>query len=80
MARKKTRNLLWLLIIILLFLGGFFILNLSIFEKNAPQILVEDTLYTNLKSPLLVKVKDEESAVKSIKIVLKKDDNDPGVI
>ncbi|EDP6920330.1 M23 family peptidase, partial [Campylobacter upsaliensis] len=80
MARKKTRNLLWLLIIILLFLGSFFILNLSIFEKNAPQILVEDTLYTNLKSPLLVKVKDEESAVKSIKIVLKKDDNDPGVI
>ena len=80
MARKKTRNLLWLLIIILLFLGSFFILNLSIFEKNAPQILVEDTLYTNLKSPLLVKVKDEENAVKSIKIVLKKDDNDPGVI
>lgn len=80
MARKKMRNLLWLLIIILLFLGSFFILNLSIFEKNAPQIFVEDTLYTNLKSPLLVKVKDEENAVKSIKIVLKKDDNDPGVI
>ncbi|MBS4331628.1 M23 family metallopeptidase [Campylobacter vulpis] len=80
MARKKTKNLLWFLIVILLFLGSFFILNLSIFEKNAPQILVEDTLYTNLKSPLLVKVKDEESAVKSIKIVLKKDNNDTGII
>ncbi|MBS4235757.1 M23 family metallopeptidase [Campylobacter vulpis] len=80
MARKKTKNLLWFLIVILLFLGSFFVLNLSIFEKNAPQILVENTLYTNLKSPLLVKVKDEESAVKSIKIVLKKDNNDTGII
>lgn len=80
MARKKAKKLLWFLIVILLFLGSFLVLNLNIFEKNAPQILVENTLYTNLKSPLLVKVKDKENAVKSIKIVLKKDNNDTGIV
>lgn len=78
--RKKRRALLWALALIFIAVAVFFAPSLSVFERNAPQIMVDDVLYTDLKSPVLVHIKDEESGVKNIKITLKKDSNDSGVI
>ncbi|WP_375732456.1 M23 family metallopeptidase [Campylobacter hepaticus] len=58
----------------------FFISKLSIFEKNPPQILMSDVIYTNLKKPISVHIKDDESAIKNVQIILHKDDNNTMVI
>lgn len=80
MARRDGRTYLSVLTLILLVILGFFISRLSIFEKNPPQILMPDVLYTDLKKPILVHIKDEQSAIKNVQITLHKDDNTSVVI
>ncbi|MFQ6342957.1 M23 family metallopeptidase [Campylobacter sp. VTCC 70190] len=80
MARRDGRTYLSVLTLILLVILGFFISKLSIFEKNPPQILMPDVLYTDLKKPILVHIKDEQSAIKNVQITLHKDDNTSVVI
>ncbi|QWU79511.1 M23 family peptidase [Campylobacter novaezeelandiae] len=78
--RGKRKNFLFILILVFIALFGYFLNNLSIFEKNKPEIFVNDIVYSNLKNPILIRVKDDESGLKNIKITLKKDSNDPGII
>lgn len=75
---KKSKSI--GLMLILIAMAVFFASNLSIFERNSPQILVDDVLYTDLKTPIWVRIKDEESGMKNIKITLKKSANDPGTV
>jgi len=75
MARKKGKIYLLVLVLFVLFLSGFLLNSLSIFEKNAPQILVEDLIYNNGKDPILIRAKDTQSGIKSVKISLRKDHN-----
>lgn len=58
----------------------FFISRLSIFEKNPPQILMPDVVYTDLKKPILVHIKDDESSIKNVQIILHKDDNTSAMV
>ncbi|MPV79927.1 peptidoglycan DD-metalloendopeptidase family protein [Campylobacter hepaticus] len=78
MSRKKTK--IYLFILFLMIILFFFISKLSIFEKNPPQILMSDVIYTNLKKPISVHIKDDESAIKNVQIILHKDDNNTMVI
>ncbi len=78
MVRDKGKTYLFFLILIAILI--FFILKLSIFEKNPPQILMPDILYTNLKEPISVHVKDNESAIKNVQIILHKDYNGNGKV
>lgn len=80
MVRKRRKSYLFLIFIIFIVLLGYFLSKLSIFERNAPEILVNDVIYNNLKNPILVNVKDSQSGIKNVKIILKKDTNDNGVI
>ncbi|OPA71594.1 peptidase M23 [Campylobacter pinnipediorum subsp. caledonicus] len=55
-------------LILFLVLGcSWYILTSKEFEKNAPQILIQDKIYWNLKTPLNVKFKDD-SGVKFLRI------------
>ncbi|MCZ0771627.1 M23 family metallopeptidase [Campylobacter hepaticus] len=78
MIGKKTK--IYLFILFLMIILFFFISKLSIFEKNPPQILMSDVIYTNLKKPISVHIKDDESAIKNVQIILHKDDNNTMVI
>ncbi|MBM0636515.1 M23 family metallopeptidase [Campylobacter sp. VicNov18] len=80
MIRKKGKIYLFILFVFLIIILIFSILKLSIFEKNPPQILMPDIIYTNLKKPILVHVKDDESAIKNVQIILHKDNNNTMVI
>lgn len=53
---------------------------LKIFEKEAPQIYIQDIIYTNFKEPLPVRFVDELSGISSVKITLKKDSKDDGIV
>ncbi|TEY14533.1 M23 family peptidase, partial [Campylobacter sp. CH185] len=75
MAKRKGKTYLSVLILVLIVILIFFISRLSIFEKNPPQILMPDVVYTDLKKPILVHVKDDESSIKNVQIILHKDDN-----
>ncbi|AQW86505.1 zinc metallopeptidase, M23 family [Campylobacter pinnipediorum subsp. caledonicus] len=55
-------------LILFLVLGcSWYILTSKEFEKNAPQILIKDKIYWNLKTPLNVKFKDD-SGIKFLRI------------
>ena len=75
--RKKINNIIILaLIVVAVGLG----IQLQVFERNAPVIYIQDTIYTNLQEPLPVRITDEISGIKKVKITLKKDAKDAGVI
>lgn len=75
--RKKINNIIILaLIVVAVGLG----IQLQVFERSAPVIYIQDTIYTNLQEPLPVRIIDEISGIKKVKITLKKDAKDAGVI
>ena len=75
--RKKINNIIILaLIVVAVGLG----IQLQVFERSAPVIYIQDTIYTNLQEPLPVRITDEISGIKKVKITLKKDAKDAGVI
>ena len=76
MARKKSKAYVYFLVLIIILLPLFFLSKLSIFEKNPPQILVPGILYSNLKNPISIRVKDDENSLKSVEILLFKDNNE----
>lgn len=80
MARKKGNFYLFFIIFILLIVLIFFASKMSIFEKNPPQILMPDVIYTDLKKPILVHIKDDESSIKNVQIILQKEGNNTGMM
>ncbi|MBK1971382.1 M23 family metallopeptidase [Campylobacter sp. TTU_617] len=78
--KRKGKKFLFIFVLVFVVLLGYFLSSLSIFEKNKPEIFVNDVIYSNLKDPISVRVKDNESGLKSIKITLKKDSNDSGIV
>ncbi|HHS6725204.1 TPA: M23 family metallopeptidase [Campylobacter jejuni] len=80
MAKRKGKTYLSVLILVLIAILIFFISRLSIFEKNPPQILMPDVVYTDLKKPILVHIKDDESSIKNVQIILHKDDNTSAMV
>ena len=70
--RKKSNNSSFGLMLILSMIigGGIYVYFSSTFERNAPQVTLDNNGYWNLKTPLKVKI-DDESGVKSYKIRLK---------
>lgn len=79
-AKKKKKKYI-VLIFILAFIGAIFMLNkFDSFEKDAPIIYSEDVIYYNLKNPINLRVADEKSKLSSLKLTLKKDQNDSGVV
>lgn len=76
--RKKGKF--YLLVLVLLAVFGFFVGNLSIFERNAPEILSGDVVYNNPKNPILLHIRDNQSGLRKVKITLKRDGNDVGLI
>jgi len=71
MRRKKNNLGTTLLIVVFLAVAGgvVYLANSPMFERNAPQIDVPDTLYWNLKKPISIRLKDE-SGIRSYTIVL----------
>ncbi|QKF92784.1 M23 family metallopeptidase [Campylobacter sp. CCUG 57310] len=76
--RRRGRNsnfIAYGIIVVLLAVSGFLLFTSNTFEREAPQIGIEDEIYWNLKSPLQVKITDNV-AVKSVKIVMNDGAND----
>ena len=74
---KKTRNI---IIIAALALLIVLCVRFNAFEREVPVLYVQDTIYTNLQEPLALRMTDELSGIKRVKIVLKKGANDGGVV
>lgn len=55
--------------------GGIYIYFSSMFERNTPTIVIEHSEYWNLKTSLNIKI-DDESGVKSYKVVMKSGDEE----
>ncbi len=68
---KKSKKGLYTVILILfaLFAGGYFLFTSQAFERQKPQILISDTIYWNLKSPLKFTIEDN-SGIKSYRVVM----------
>jgi len=79
-ARKNNKKYLFLVFVVL-FIGLVFTLfKLDKLEKQAPVIYINDTIYYNLKEPLSLRVADELSLISSLKITVKKEPNENGVV
>nr|WP_226997044.1 M23 family metallopeptidase [Campylobacter pinnipediorum] len=67
-------------LILFLVLGcSWYILTSKEFEKNAPQILIQDKIYWNLKTPLNVKFKDD-SGIKFLRISMSDGQNNINIL
>lgn len=79
MARRKSKykNIIIFAVIVV---AVALCVQLKIFEKEAPQIYMQDIIYTNFKEPLPVRIVDELSGIKSVQITLKKDSKDDGIV
>ncbi|ANE35407.1 zinc metallopeptidase, M23 family [Campylobacter iguaniorum] len=70
MRRNRSyKGIIFVAIVILIAVGVYGVLNLSMFEKNPPKIVLDSEINWNLKSPIPLKVEDE-SGVKSLKVIL----------
>ncbi|TQR31283.1 peptidase M23 [Campylobacter sp. MIT 99-7217] len=77
MARRDNKKLLLYTLIVILIFGIFFFLpKLEILEQNKPNIFINDTVYSNLKEALPLRLTDEHRGIKRVKISLKKDVNE----
>ncbi len=74
---KKTRNIIILGVVAV---AVIVCVRLQIFERTPPMIYVQDTIYTNLQAPLALRMTDEISGIRNVKITLKKGKNDAGVV
>ncbi|MCX2682703.1 M23 family metallopeptidase [Campylobacter sp. MIT 21-1685] len=70
----------FIFLIVLVLLSVFLNSQFAFFKRTAPQILVSDTIYTNLKTPLIVRVKDNSSPIKNVKITLRKDNDNTSIV
>ena len=71
MRRKKSGSSFGVLFLFALIIGGaLYIYNSAIFERDVPEITMENNGYWNLKKPLKIII-DDASGLKSYKIVLK---------
>ncbi len=70
-AKRKrggvAKLLLMLLVLLAVAAGGLYLYNLKELDRVAPQIEVKDKIYTNLKDPIRIKVKDN-NAIKQVNI------------
>ena len=57
--QKNYAGIISLIIFLLLIAGAFFIYSSKMFERNAPKILTENTIYWNLKKPLDILISDD---------------------
>lgn len=78
--KKKKNFYSFILVLILLVIVGFFAVKMDIFKENSIEILTENVIYNNLKSPVSLHIKDDKKGIKNVKIVLKKDSNDTGLV
>lgn len=69
MRRGKFKILFYFVILVCLVFGIYMFLNSKLFERNAPKIEIEDIIYSNLKTPLPVYIKDD-SGIKFVEISL----------
>lgn len=79
MARRKSKykNI---IIFVAIIAVAVLCVQLKIFERNAPHIYIQDMIYTNFKEPLPVRIVDDLSGIKEVKITLKKDAKDDGIV
>lgn len=70
MKRKAKFNFLTFFLIIFIGVACFFIFSLAVFERNSPKISLPSEVFSNLQSPIVLHVSDDESAIKSIKVYL----------
>ena len=71
-GKKRLKNL---LIILLVFFAIILALYFDIFERKAPVIYVEDTIYTNFESPFALRITDEGLGLSYAKITLQNGTN-----
>ncbi len=58
---------------------AFFISKTNAFETTPPKILMPDIIYSDLKKPISVHVKDDEGSIESVQIFLQKEGNETGM-
>ncbi len=66
-GRKKSSGSLWLIILAGLIGAGAYVVTAKDFERNAPVVKVEDSIYWSRKVPLKIPISDE-SALKSYEV------------
>lgn len=76
MARKKkSGKIIGILVFVLIALALYMSKELEVFEKEAPQILIADTVYVNSKQNLELSLTDSLSGISKIKLSVQKDAN-----
>ena len=74
---KKTRNI---IILVIALAVAFICVQLQVFERTPPVIYAQDIIYTNLQAPLPLRMTDDVSGIRRVKITLKKGENDAGIV
>ena len=71
MRKKQGKSSLGVLFIFGVIIGGLlYVYNSAMFERNAPEIVLDNNGYWNLKKPLEISI-DDASGIKSYRVVLK---------
>ncbi len=79
--KSKKKKYIYYFILLLLFIILFYGFNkFEIFEKEEPIINSGSTIFARADDSLSINIKDEKSGISSIKISLKLDSNDSGVL
>ena len=70
MRKKRNSGTVVILAFLALLIGGIvFVYNAKMFEKNAPEVVLQNNGFWNLKAPLKLSMKDE-SGIKDYRVVL----------
>lgn len=79
MARRKKKYK-SIAISLVLIVGIILSMQFRVFERIAPIIYIEDTIYVNFQEPLALRISDEGLGLSYAKITLKKDEKDSGIV
>ena len=80
MRKKKNRSSIVVLLLFGLIIGGaLYLYNSVMFERDTPEITMQNNGYWNLKDPLNIKINDI-SGIKSYRVVLKTSDNETSLL
>lgn len=74
--RKRNFKKIIILAVLVAFIG--LSVKFELFEREKPQIFIQDIIYTNLQKPIALRITDERRGLKNVKIALLKESGNLG--